>query len=81
MTIDFAQPLMLLMLLAVPLLFVLHKISRNTLPRRRKRLVLAVRLLVMALLVLSAAEPKASLVRPHRRRPPRRISLALGVAA
>ena len=31
--------------------------------------------------VLSAAEPTASLVRPHRRRPPRRMSRVLGVAA
>jgi hypothetical protein len=58
MTIDFAQPLMLLMLLAVPLLFVLHRVSRNTLPQRRKRLVLGVRLLVMTLLVFAAAEPR-----------------------
>jgi uncharacterized membrane protein len=58
MTIDFAQPLMLLMLLAVPLLFVLHRLSRNTLPERRKRLVMAVRVLVMALLVFAAAEPR-----------------------
>ncbi|HEX3244932.1 MAG TPA: VWA domain-containing protein [Chloroflexota bacterium] len=58
MSIDFAQPLMLLMLLVLPLLIVLHRASRNTLPLRRRRLVLGVRLLVMTLLVLAVAEPR-----------------------
>jgi uncharacterized membrane protein len=58
MTIDFAQPLMLLMLLVLPVMVALHRVSRNTLPLRRRRLVLGVRLLVMTLLVLSVAEPR-----------------------
>ncbi len=58
MTIDFAQPLMLLMLVVLPLLVVLHRASRNTLPLRRRRMVLAVRLIVTALLVLAVAEPR-----------------------
>src|SRR5215203_1469895 len=58
MTIDFAQPLMLIMLVVLPLLVVLHRASRNTLPLRRRRMVLAVRLIVTALLVLAVAEPR-----------------------
>ncbi|MFN0072744.1 MAG: VWA domain-containing protein [Chloroflexota bacterium] len=58
MTIDFAQPLMLILLLVLPVLVLLHRASRNTLPLRRRRLVLAARLAVTTLLVLAVAEPR-----------------------
>jgi uncharacterized membrane protein/Mg-chelatase subunit ChlD len=58
MTIDLAQPLALAFLLIIPFIVLLHRMSRNTLPLRRRRLVLGVRLAVITLLVLAAAEPR-----------------------
>lgn len=58
MSLDFGQPLALLLLAIIPVLVLLHRISRNTLPLQRRRLVLGIRLLVASLLVLAAAEPR-----------------------
>ncbi|MDP8924655.1 MAG: VWA domain-containing protein, partial [Chloroflexota bacterium] len=58
MTFDFTQPLALLLLVLLPAFWLLDWISRTHLPRRRRRLVLAVRMLVVALLVLGLAGPR-----------------------
>jgi hypothetical protein len=58
MTFDFAQPLALLLLLLLPAFWLIDRISRTHLPRKRRRLVLAVRMLVVALLVLGLAGPR-----------------------
>ena len=58
MTIDFTQPLALLLLLLLPAFWLIDRVSRTHLPRKRRRLVLAVRMLVVALLVLGLAGPR-----------------------
>ena len=58
MTVDFTQPLALLLLLVLPAFWLIDRVSRTHLPRRRRRLVLAVRLLVATLMILGLAGPR-----------------------
>jgi len=58
MTVDFTQPLVLLLLLVLPAFWLVDRISRTHLPRQRRRLVLGVRIAVAALLILGLAGPR-----------------------
>jgi uncharacterized membrane protein len=58
LTLDFALPWALLGLLVLPLFWILDRVSRTHLPRRRRRLALLVRMLVAALLVVGMAQPR-----------------------
>src|SRR3954470_10829018 len=58
MTVDFTQPLALLLLLVLPAFWLIDRISRTHLPKQRRRLVLVVRLLVAALIILGLAGPR-----------------------
>jgi Mg-chelatase subunit ChlD/uncharacterized membrane protein len=58
MTLDFTQPLVLLLLLVLPAFWLLDRVSRTHLPRKRRRLVLGVRIAVAALLILGLAGPR-----------------------
>jgi Ca-activated chloride channel homolog len=58
MQIDFTHPLLLLLLLLLPAFWLVDRVSRTHLPLRRRRLVLVVRLLVVALLVAGLAGPR-----------------------
>ncbi len=60
MTLDFTQPLALLLLAVLPLFWLVGRVSRTHLPANRRRLALGVRLLVAALLVLGLAGPRAT---------------------
>lgn len=58
MTLDFTQPLALLLLLILPAFWLLDRVSRTHLPRQRRRLVLAVRIAVATLMILGLAGPR-----------------------
>src|SRR5215207_2642416 len=58
MTLDFTQPLVLLLLLVLPAFWLIDRISRTHLPRQRRRLVLGVRIAVAALMILGLAGPR-----------------------
>ena len=58
MTFDFTQPLALLLLLILPAFWLIDRVSRTHLPAQRRRLVLAVRMLVVALLIVGLAGPR-----------------------
>ncbi|MCC7371709.1 MAG: VWA domain-containing protein [Chloroflexi bacterium] len=58
MTLDFTQPLLLLLLLVLPAFWLIGRISRTHLPKQRRRLVLGVRIAVAALLILGLAGPR-----------------------
>jgi Ca-activated chloride channel family protein len=58
MTIDFVQPLALLLLLVLPAFWLIDRVSRTHLPRQRRRLVLGVRITVAALMILGLAGPR-----------------------
>jgi Ca-activated chloride channel family protein len=58
MTVDFTQPLALLLLLVLPAFWLIDRISRTHLPRQRRRLVLGVRIAIAALLILGLAGPR-----------------------
>ena len=58
MSIDFTQPLALALLLVLPAFWLIDRASRTHLPRRRRRLVLWVRLVVVTLVVLALAGPR-----------------------
>ncbi|MFN8635968.1 MAG: VWA domain-containing protein [Chloroflexota bacterium] len=58
MTVDFTQPLALLLLLILPAFWLLDRVSRTHLPRTRRRLVLWVRIAVAMLLILGVAGPR-----------------------
>src|SRR4051812_3481080 len=58
MTFDFTQPLALLLLLILPAFWLIDRISRTHLPIQRRRLVLGVRMLVVALLIVGLAGPR-----------------------
>jgi Ca-activated chloride channel family protein len=58
MTLDFTHPLALLLLLVLPAFWLIDRVSRTHLPRKRRRLVLAVRLAVAALMILGLAGPR-----------------------
>ena len=58
MTIDFTQPLALLLLLVLPAFWLIDRVSRTHLPKQRRRLVLGVRITVAALMILGLAGPR-----------------------
>ena len=58
MTLDFTQPLALLLLLVLPAFWLIDRVSRTHLPRKRRQLVLVVRMLVAALMILGLAGPR-----------------------
>jgi Mg-chelatase subunit ChlD/uncharacterized membrane protein len=58
MTIDFTQPLVLLLLLILPAFWLIDRVSRTHLPAQRRRLVLGVRLLLVTLIILGLAGPR-----------------------
>jgi Mg-chelatase subunit ChlD len=58
MTLELLEPAALLGLLLLPIFVLLHRVSRSHLPVERRRVALFVRLLVVSLLVLSAARPR-----------------------
>ncbi len=58
MTFDFTHPLALAALALLPVFWLVDRVSRTHLPRKRRRLVLWVRLLVVTLLVVGVAGPR-----------------------
>ena len=60
MTFDLTQPPALLLLGLLPLFWLIDRASRTHLPRKRRRLVLWVRLAVIALLVVGLAGPRVT---------------------
>lgn len=58
MTIDFTQPLALLLLLVLPAFWLIDRVSRTHLPKQRRRLVLGVRIAVAALIIFGLAGPR-----------------------
>jgi Mg-chelatase subunit ChlD len=58
MSFDFVQPLALLLLLLLPAFWLIDRATRTHLPRKRRRLVLGVRMLVATLLILALAGPR-----------------------
>ena len=58
MTVDFTQPLALLLLLVLPAFWLIDRVSRTHLPRQRRRLVLGVRIAMAALMILGLAGPR-----------------------
>src|SRR5256714_1293753 len=58
MSFDFTQPLALLLLLILPAFWLIDRVSRTHLPAQRRRLVLVVRLLVVALIIVGLAGPR-----------------------
>ena len=58
MTVDFTQPLALLLLLVLPAFWLIDRVSRTHLPKQRRRLVLGVRIAVAALIIVGLAGPR-----------------------
>lgn len=58
MSIELLEPAALLGMLLLPVFILLHRVSRSHLPVERRRVALVVRLIVVALLVLTAARPR-----------------------
>ena len=58
MTLDFTQPLALLLLLVLPVFWLIGRVSRTHLPRKRRQLVLVVRIAVATLIILGLAGPR-----------------------
>ena len=58
MSFDFTQPLVLLLLAILPVFWLIDRVSRTHLPAQRRRLVLFVRMLVVALIILGLAGPR-----------------------